>query len=151
VVDDVTKRERVLVVGAGVGPYPIEIASDTGVQEVLAVEKNPKAIDMMRENISMNDVSDCVDCVEGDICDIDINHNFERVIAAAPAADEIRQPVMDSVAEGGTLQYYTFAQDEDNGRRQFAEVDHDFTLAETTSCGEIGPSASRVCVRFESC
>lgn len=70
-----TERERILswikpddvVVDmfAGVGPYSILIAKKAGPKKVIAIDKNPAAIEFLRRNVVLNSV-DNVEIVEGD-------------------------------------------------------------------------------------
>ncbi|MEM7816081.1 MAG: class I SAM-dependent methyltransferase family protein, partial [Candidatus Aenigmatarchaeota archaeon] len=68
VAEQVKPKETVMVMFEGVGPYAIQIAKkQPKVKKVIAIEINPKAVEYMRENITLNKVSDRVEPVLGDV------------------------------------------------------------------------------------
>ena len=79
--------ERVLVMFAGIGPYPVIIAKkQPEVERICAVEINPKAVEYMKENIRLNKVSDKVVPVLGDVKEVckKWEKEFDRVIMPLP-------------------------------------------------------------------
>jgi tRNA (guanine37-N1)-methyltransferase len=70
VADQVKARERVMVMFAGIGPYPIVIAKkQPRVSKVYAIEINPHAFKYMVENIRINKVQEKVIPILGDVKD----------------------------------------------------------------------------------
>lgn len=64
----VKPNEVVLVMFAGIGPYPIIIAKrQPKVKKIVAIEINPTAVKYMKENIRVNKLSDKIIPVEGDV------------------------------------------------------------------------------------
>lgn len=138
VVEKIEENEDVLVIGAGVGPYPVEIARNAEPARVVAVEKNPKAVKMMRENIEMNGVGGMVEIVEGDAMDSDVGCCFDTVVSAVPDTEQSLLPVcIEAVAGDGSILFYRFAE---------SPEDLDFlgiSLERYVKCGDRGPSSRR--------
>ncbi len=61
----VKNGEKILALFAGVGPFPIVIAKRKSVL-VKAVELNPKAVALMRENVKLNKLEGKIEVFEGD-------------------------------------------------------------------------------------
>ncbi|MCW6159628.1 MAG: class I SAM-dependent methyltransferase family protein [Candidatus Micrarchaeales archaeon] len=83
----VKEKEKVAVLFAGVGPFAIEIAKMHPKASVLAVELNPHAYDMMKENIALNKVKN-VTAVKGDVNRIPRKfYRFaDRIVVPMPTA-----------------------------------------------------------------
>jgi tRNA (guanine37-N1)-methyltransferase len=108
----VREGERVLVMFAGVGPYPIVIAKLSNPSEVVGVEINPHAVEYFKKNVRMNRVEDIVKVYEGDVRKIvpGLEGEFDRVIMPSPyIAENFVDLVGGKVKEGGYVHYYTFA------------------------------------------
>lgn len=76
-------NEKILVMFAGVGPFPISISkAQPKVKEIVAVEVNPKAVDYMKENVRINKASHLVTPIEGDVKKVCKNFvaEFDRII-----------------------------------------------------------------------
>jgi tRNA (guanine37-N1)-methyltransferase len=135
----VEEGERVLVVGAGVGSFPIVIATLAEPDRVIGVEKNSKAAQMMRENVELNNIGDSVDAWEGDISEFDARGRFDRVVVAAPEhSGELLEHSRKFLEDFGELNLYTFL--EDGERPQY----EGFEASGMTECGERGPCLKRV-------
>jgi tRNA (guanine37-N1)-methyltransferase len=152
VADLVGPEEKVLVMGAGVGPYPVLIARESGA-EVVAVEKNPEAFDYLEENIELNGVEGRVKAVEGDAREVEPGGEFDRIVIAVPEFSQGFLPrALEAVRDDGTIHYYGFLEDgnwEDmeqevsealSGREMVYEVEN------REVCGHRGPSVDRVCI-----
>lgn len=138
VVEKVEEGEEVLVIGAGVGPYPIEIARNADPSRVVAVEKNPEAAGMMRENIEMNDVGGVIELVEGDAVSQDIGCRFDKVVCAVPETQQdLLRICLEAVAGSGLVLFYRFA--EHQGDLESCDA----KLLESEKCGDRGPSSTR--------
>ncbi|MFB6190464.1 MAG: class I SAM-dependent methyltransferase family protein [Candidatus Nanohaloarchaea archaeon] len=151
IADLVEPGEKVLVIGAGVGPYPILIASESEPEQVVAVEKNPVAFDYLEENIELNAVENRVKAVEGDARKVELPGDFDRVVIAVPEfSQEFLPRAFEAVTEGGTIHYYSFLEDEEwEGLEQEvgeAVGSHSFETANRVVCGQRGPSVDRVCL-----
>ncbi|MFB6292115.1 MAG: class I SAM-dependent methyltransferase family protein [Candidatus Nanohaloarchaea archaeon] len=155
VVSQVEDGERVLVMFAGVGPFAVMAARNAGA-EVMAIEKNPAAVEYMRENVELNSVADSVEVIEGDAADAVPDGKFDRVVMPLPeSADEFLDAAFEHVSEGGVIHYYRFIEDE-NWQQAESEVEEaasaagrGFEIKERVVCGERGPGVQRVCLDIE--
>ena len=78
--------ERILIMFAGIGPYPIIIAKKQPKVKIVAIEINPKAYEYMKKNISMNKLGDKIIPILGDVkkqCK-KFYGEFDRVIMPLP-------------------------------------------------------------------
>ncbi|MCS7118619.1 MAG: class I SAM-dependent methyltransferase family protein [Archaeoglobaceae archaeon] len=106
----VGKGERVLVMFAGVGPFPIVIAKLSKAKEVIGIELNSVAVDYFKKNIKINKVKNVV-AIEGDVAEIipKFEGKFDRILMPAPySADNFVHLVKNKVTKGGFIHYYTF-------------------------------------------
>lgn len=106
---------------AGVGPYSILIAKKAGPKKVVAIDKNPAAIELLRKNIILN----CVDNVE--VVEGDANTNVEDEAKSerfAGIADHVIMNLphnafdfLDSAVKltkpGGIIHYYGMTHEDD--------------------------------------
>jgi tRNA (guanine37-N1)-methyltransferase len=107
----VKEGERVLVMFAGVGPYPIVIAKLANPREVIGIELNPVAAEYFRKNVALNKVQDVVRVYEGDVKEIvpGLAGYFDRVLMPAPfSAEEFVYLLKGKVRRGSLVHYYTF-------------------------------------------
>ena len=100
---------------AGVGPYSILIAKKAKPKKVIAIDKNPDAIRLLRRNIDMNS-ADNVEAIEGDA-----NEEAQRfagiadhVIMNLPhSAHEFLDAAVSLVRNGGIIHYYGITPEDD--------------------------------------
>ncbi|MEM5792817.1 MAG: class I SAM-dependent methyltransferase family protein [Candidatus Aenigmatarchaeota archaeon] len=83
----VKPNETVLVMFAGVGPYPIIIAKkQKKINKIFSIEINPIAFEYMKENIKLNKVENKIDLFLGDVKEV--SHKFfglcDRVVMPLP-------------------------------------------------------------------
>jgi tRNA (guanine37-N1)-methyltransferase len=110
----VDNGERVVDMFAGVGPFSILIAKRVGNVRVEAIDANPQAIELVRENARANKVESKVHAHLGDARDIireNLTHGASRVIMNHPSAskDFIKAACDALRPTGGVIHYYTFA------------------------------------------
>jgi tRNA (guanine37-N1)-methyltransferase len=109
----VEEDETVLDMFAGVGPFPILIAKKHKNVHVYAIDKNPKAIQLLKKNIVANRVEAKITPILGeakqivaerlmDLADRIIMNLPEKAIEYTDAACEALKP------EGGIIHYYEF-------------------------------------------
>lgn len=121
----VGRGERVVDMFAGVGPFSILIAKSQGDARVEAIDANPEAIELVRENILANKVEANVYAHLGDAGEIvreKLKRSASRVIMNHPSAsrDFIGAACDALQPSGGTIHYYTFAGEnwENDSRRE---------------------------------
>lgn len=108
----VKKGERILVVGAGVAPYPLILAKHSPAKQIIAVEVNPIAHKYAIKNVQLNKMSNKIICVKGDIRKIKLD-KFDRIISAIPHEGVRLFPELIKFAKKGTiLHVYDFAPEE---------------------------------------
>ncbi len=73
VIKQIKKDENVLVLFAGVGPYAVLAEKKTPANakpaKIMAIELNPDAVEMMKENITLNKCKK-IEAIEGDVEDV---------------------------------------------------------------------------------
>ncbi|WP_406670222.1 class I SAM-dependent methyltransferase family protein [Methanolobus sp. ZRKC4] len=100
---------------AGVGPYSIMIARKNPDIRVIAMDKNPDAVEFLRRNIELNSVTN-VEAIEGDA-----NQEVEKfpdvadhVIMNLPHnANEFLDAAMKLCAQGAIIHYYDITPEDD--------------------------------------
>jgi len=65
IMEQIKDGEIVVDMFAGVGPYSIPIAKNSSVKQVIAIDKNPHAVELLRKNIELNSVEN-ITAIEGD-------------------------------------------------------------------------------------
>ncbi|NOR48023.1 MAG: methyltransferase [Methanosarcinaceae archaeon] len=122
-----TERERILswikpddvVVDmfAGVGPYSILIAKKASPKKVVAIDKNPAAVEFLRRNVVLNSV-DNVEIVEGDANMVAEAQRFagiaDHVIMNLPHnAYDFLDSAVKLIKTGGMIHYYGITHEDD--------------------------------------
>ncbi len=122
-----TERERILswikpddvVVDmfAGVGPYSILIAKKASPKKVVAIDKNPAAVEFLRRNVVLNSV-DNVEVVEGDANVEAETQRFagiaDHVIMNLPHnAYDFLDSAVKLIKTGGMIHYYGITHEDD--------------------------------------
>ena len=117
-------KERVLVMFAGVGPFPIVIAKKNPGAIVSAIELNPVAFDYMVRNIRSNKVEESVSPVFGDVREA-VPLLFEgwadRILMPLPkGAEEFLDVALIAAKKGAVVHVYTFTRvgDEEKKARE---------------------------------
>ncbi len=147
----VRDHERVLVMFAGVGPYPIVIAKLARPREVVGVELNPAAVEYFRKNVQLNKVEDVVKVVEGDVNKVVPSlGKFDRILMPAPhSAESFVHLVKGSIVPGGFVHYYSFESENEEDRlpekiaRLFARHGMKVEVRKLRKCGNFAPYVNR--------
>lgn len=104
VIDQVSDMEFVVDMFAGVGPFAIPIAKKA--MYVMAIDKNPYAVEYMRKNIGLNKVSN-IQAICADIREVELPQHADRVIMNLPhSAHEFLDVAFKFVRTGGIIHYY---------------------------------------------
>jgi len=128
VAEQVQPGECVVDMFAGVGPFSILIANRLNDVQVHAIDANPEATKLIRENAKMNKVQDRIKVWSGD-ARVVVQNNLSgiatRVIMNHPSqAREFLEPAYKALSrDGGIVHYYTFAEgldSESNARKELA-------------------------------
>jgi tRNA (guanine37-N1)-methyltransferase len=108
VAEEVSKKERVLNMFAGVGPYSILMAKMAGAR-VVSCELNKLAAKLHLENDVINKVANLVTVIQGDARDLPkiTEGKFDRILMPLPAgADKFLPVALRLIRKGGTVHYY---------------------------------------------
>ena len=110
----VEKGERVIDMFAGVGPFSILIAKKVSDVRVEAIDANPQAVELLRENVRANKVESKVHPHLGNAREVirkELRQSASRVIMNHPSAskDFIGEACDALRSSGGVFHYYTFA------------------------------------------
>ncbi|MBN2014670.1 MAG: class I SAM-dependent methyltransferase family protein [Candidatus Altiarchaeota archaeon] len=152
VASQVKDGERVLVMFAGVGPYPILIAKRSNPREVVAVELNPSAFDYMRENIALNNVD--VTPILGDARnETQKLGKFDRIVMPLPKdAGSFLDTALPALNRNGVIHFYDFSSGEQESSRGVEEIcgnlGYRIRVLDAVKCGSYSPELYRVCIDF---
>lgn len=113
IADQVRAGERVLVMFAGVGPFPIVIAKRQPHVAICAVELNPHAFKYMQENIRLNRMQGVITPILGDVREV-IPKRFvgwaDRILMPLPkGAEKFLGEAFLAAREGCAVHFYQFA------------------------------------------
>lgn len=100
--------EIVVDATAGVGPFAVMIGKARRAQKVYAIDLNPDAIALLRENVATHRIQDKVEIVEGDAAaQVEKAPAFDRGIVNLPqGGEEILAAAVARAKPGATLHYY---------------------------------------------
>lgn len=97
---------------AGVGPYPIIFARHSQMKQALAIELNPIAFKLLKENIALNKMQDKIIPVKGDVSKIVPKHYpnfFDRIVMPLPEGSKhFLNEAFTSVKDKGIIHFYAF-------------------------------------------
>lgn len=103
----VKKGEKVIVMFAGILPYPIIIAKHSKAKEVWAIELNKAAAKYAEENIKLNKVK--VNFIQGDVKKVVPKlkkEKFDRIVMTRPQIKETFLKEAFSLARKGTIVHF---------------------------------------------
>lgn len=150
VMKQVEPGETIHALFAGVGPYPILIASKKDVERIYAIEKNPRAYKYLRENVMLNDVTETVKPLKGDIRDIlpELDIKADRTLMPLPkGGSDFLELASNYTKAEGTIHYYAFLEEEmmdkDYVEREQLS-DYPLQVMQLEECGSYAPGVHRV-------
>lgn len=109
----VKPKEVVINMFAGVGCFSIMIAKHSETSKVYSIDINPKAVQLMRENISLNKVVGRVETILGDAREViepKLKDKADRVLMPLPAKsyEYLDTALIALRSTGGFIHYYDF-------------------------------------------
>ncbi|WP_440954377.1 class I SAM-dependent methyltransferase [Methanosarcina sp. Mfa9] len=111
----VKEGETVVDMFTGVGPYSVLIAKKARPAKVVAIDKNPEAVRLLRENISLNSVKN-IEAIEGDAREEaeKFAGTADHVIMNLPhSAHEFLDSAILLTKPGGIIHYYGMTPEDD--------------------------------------
>lgn len=113
IASQVKKGEKILVVGSGIGPYPLVFAKHTQVGHITAVEHNPDAHEYAQFNAAKNKLANKITFIKGDLSKVKLG-TFDRIISNIPHKGVALTPKLLKFAKKGTIIHaYDFAKEEE--------------------------------------
>ncbi len=145
----VKEGERVLVMFAGVGPYPITIAKIAKPELVVGVEINPYAVLFFEDNIMLNKCEGNVKAIEGDVKNVvpKLKETFDRVVMPLPKDSEnFLYLATKKIKKGGMIHLYKILHENDL-KAFLHELKRSLSRAEidVIKAGEYAPGKFRYC------
>lgn len=146
------RKEKVLVIGAGVGPYPLVIARASGAK-VTGIEINPVAYELAKKNVERNKLKDLVEIRKGDAKKILGKEKYDRVIVMLPKTGEpLWKTAIKAAKSRAILHLYTFVPQEVMDKKN--EKVHKLCRQNGRNCkvvrevraGQPSPKEFRVCL-----
>ncbi len=104
---EVKEGENIIDMFAGIGPFSLLIAKNKKCN-IVAIDKNPDAIELLNENIKMNKLAGSIEVIAGDSGTLmSIYSGMNRIIMNLPH-DSIRflPAAIKATAPGGIINYY---------------------------------------------
>jgi tRNA (guanine37-N1)-methyltransferase len=158
IVSKIKKNETVLVMFAGVAPYSIVIAKNSGAKKVYSNELNRKANKYAELNISLNKLKERVELIPGDIKKVapKINKKFDVIVMPRPQLKDsfLKEAFMLS-KKGTRIYYYDFCKEEDitsiveKVRNEAKIAKKKIKIFEVKRAGEIAPYKVRLRIDFK--
>ncbi len=159
--DLVKKNNEVLVMFAGVGPFSIVIAKNSGARKVYSNEINREANKYALLNLELNKVKDKIELVNGDVKKVaerlkEKGKKFDVIVMPRPNLKEsfLKQAFMLS-KKGTRIYYYGFCRVEDSEKvldmikEKAKESKKKIKILNWKPAGEIAPYKIRIRVDFK--
>jgi len=152
----VKKGEKVLVMFAGIGPFPLVIARAQAESEIWGVEINPSAVKLFKDNIKRNKLADRITAIGGDVRKEvpKLKQKFDRIVMVLPAKAEQFLDVAFKVAKkGAIIHVYQFASEKEIPKKVSEKINKEavklkkkIKILDVVTCGNYAPRVHRVCL-----
>lgn len=148
--------ERVAVLGAGVGPFPLVIGRSSQAAEVVGIECNPVAHAYALKNLRANRQITTVRCLEGDAGQVlsQLQAPFDRLLLPLPHGGEALLPAaLTALRPGGSLHLYAMQEDATPQATTLLleaachRLQRRPLQITTHLCGHCGPGRHRICLQ----
>lgn len=123
----IKKNEVIGAFFAGVGPFPIVFAKQTGMKKAYAIELNPEAYDGMLHNISLNKCQDKIEPILGDVKKVvpkKLASKCDRVVMPLPKGGEnfLKEAMQALKPKGGIVHFYRFVERDKGAEQALKEI-----------------------------
>ncbi len=150
----IKNNESILVLGSGMGVYPIVISKNSKAKEVYGIEINPIAHKYALENIKLNKTYNII-LLKGDIKKIipKIKKKFDRIIIPIPKNATFYLKSILKVSKKNTIIHlYDFSKEKDIPKSSINKIKKyvkNFKALRHVKCGQSSPRIYRVCIDFK--
>ncbi len=154
----VKKREKVLVMFSGCGPYVFVISKNSPAQEVVGVEKNPVGHKYALENVKLNKAHN-VKLVNGDVKTVlpKLKEKFNHIIMPLPKeASKFLSSAFKVADQGCIIHLYDYLGEDEIPKKAKEKVMAACKKAKkrckvlnVVKCGQLGVRRYRVCTEFK--
>lgn len=153
----VKPNEEILVMFSGSGPYPLVLAKNSPVKEILGIEINPDAHSFATKNIELNKINKknkVIELINGDVRKIlpNINKKFDRILMPLPkTSEEFLDVALPKVKEKGMIHLYAFLNEKDINQEEKKIINlckalgYKVRVVNIVKCGQHAPYTFRVC------
>ena len=151
----VKPKEEVLVMFAGVAPFPLVIVRNSDASLVWGVEINPTAYKYAVENVKLNKMEDKIKLYKGDVRLVvpRLKKKFDRIVMPLPkGGEDFLDVALNSVKKNGIIHFYDFLH-EDEFDKAKEKVKNACKMAgkkcrilRLIKCGQQSPRVYRICV-----
>ncbi len=159
IANQVKPFEKVLVMFAGIGPYPLVIAKKQPTADIWAVELNPSAVKLMKYNVKLNKFEKRIRVIKGDVRKEvpKLKTKFDRIVMMLPTGAREYLDIAYKVAKkNATLHVYGFAGDEEIPAKVSSDIDKELKkikkngkLITIKKCGTYAPHVWRICAEIK--
>ncbi len=145
--------EEVLVMFSGLAPFPLVIARNSSVKEVVGVELNPDGHKLGEENVKLNRLWGRVKLVKGDVRKVvpKLKRKFDRVVMPLPkTGEEFLDVALKAVKDKGFVHLYGFLGEENfvSDRKKVLSICKKLgkkcKVVDFRKCGAFAPGVFRV-------
>jgi len=151
------KKEKILVMFAGCGPFVCVIAKNNNA-EVTGIEMNPDGHKYALENIKLNKLKNAT-ALLGDVREVipGIKEKFDRIIMPLPhTADEFLDTAFEVSKKGTIIHLYDFLNEDEIPSVAFEKIERNckkynkkYKILNVVKCGQFSPKKFRVCTDFK--
>ncbi len=158
IAEKIRKREKVLVMFAGVAPYSIVIAKKTKAKRIISVEINREANKYATLNVELNKVKNKVEVIQGDIKKVAqrLKEKFDVIVMPRPQLKEsFLKPAFALSKKGTRIFYYDFCKEDeienilDKIKLDARKYKKRIKILKVKKAGEIAPYRYRIRVDFK--
>jgi tRNA (guanine37-N1)-methyltransferase len=150
----VSLNEKVLVMFAGVGPYPITIAQLSDAKKVCGIELNPDAYALFKENIEINKLGERIEAIHGDAREEAqrFKEKFDRIVMPLPKESELfLDAALTVLKKGGTIHLYKIChEDEIDDFVNNLEKNLPTVRIDVVKAGAYAPGSWRYCMDIKT-
>lgn len=140
IANQVEDGETIMMMFAGIGPFPVLIARQKKVEKIYAVELNPEAYRYLEENVSLNKKEDVIDPIQGDVREVCPSYFgcCDRVLMPLPrSSHKFLELAVNCLKSEGIVHYYAWAEENEDGLYNKAEKELKKRARETAKEVEI--------------